>query len=58
MDEAHFEVHIHEGDAAEDYADAQVRVSELIQRASGARGTELHSDIRIFPYAPPIPKHV
>ena len=40
-----FEVRIKEGYAAEDYADAWVRASELIQRAPGARGTELHRKI-------------
>ncbi|MDX1706711.1 antibiotic biosynthesis monooxygenase family protein [Pseudidiomarina sp.] len=37
-----FEVHIKEGHSAEDYAEAWVRASEIIQRAPGARGTELH----------------
>lgn len=37
-----FEVHIKEGYTAEDYADAWVRASRLIQQAPGARGTELH----------------
>ncbi|MDO6822865.1 antibiotic biosynthesis monooxygenase [Marinobacter sp. 1_MG-2023] len=40
-----FEVHIKEGYTAEDYADAWVRASKLIQRAPGARGTELHRKI-------------
>jgi len=40
-----FEVHIKEGFRAEDYADAWVRASELIQQAPGARGTELHRKI-------------
>jgi len=40
-----FEVHIKEGHRAEDYADAWVRASEIIQRAPGARGTELHRKI-------------
>ncbi|UQG54954.1 MULTISPECIES: antibiotic biosynthesis monooxygenase [unclassified Marinobacter] len=40
-----FEVQIREGYTAEDYADAWVRASELIQRAPGARGTELHRKI-------------
>lgn len=40
-----FEVHIKEGHTAEDYADAWVRASEIIQRAPGARGTELHRKI-------------
>ena len=33
-----FEVRIREGYRAEDYADAWVRASELIQQAPGARG--------------------
>lgn len=37
-----FEVHIKPGYTAEDYADAWVRASELIQQAPGARGTRLH----------------
>jgi heme-degrading monooxygenase HmoA len=37
-----FEVHIKEGHTAEEYADAWVRASEIIQRAYGARGTALH----------------
>jgi heme-degrading monooxygenase HmoA len=37
-----FEVHIKQGYTAEDYADAWVRASELIQQAPGARGTRLH----------------
>ena len=40
-----FEVHIREGCTAEQYADAWVRASELIQRAPGARGTTLHRKI-------------
>jgi heme-degrading monooxygenase HmoA len=40
-----FEVHIREGYRAEDYADAWVRASKLIQQAPGARGTELHRKI-------------
>ncbi|AZT83165.1 antibiotic biosynthesis monooxygenase [Marinobacter sp. NP-4(2019)] len=40
-----FEVRIKEGYTAEDYADAWVRASELIQQAPGARGTELHRKI-------------
>ena len=40
-----FEVHIRDGYRAEDYADAWVRASELIQQAPGARGTELHRKI-------------
>lgn len=37
-----FEVHIREGHTAEEYADAWVRASEIIQQATGARGTALH----------------
>lgn len=37
-----FEVHIKAGYTAEDYADAWVRASRLIQQAPGARGTRLH----------------
>ncbi|AKH67817.1 Antibiotic biosynthesis monooxygenase [Spongiibacter sp. IMCC21906] len=37
-----FEVHIKPGHSAEEYADAWVRASELIQQAPGAKGTELH----------------
>lgn len=37
-----FEVHIKAGHTAEDYADAWVRASQLIQQAPGARGTRLH----------------
>lgn len=40
-----FEVHIKDGYSAEDYAEAWVRASEIIQRAPGARGTELHRKI-------------
>ncbi|MEQ8858909.1 MAG: antibiotic biosynthesis monooxygenase [Pseudomonadales bacterium] len=40
-----FEVHVHPGYRAEQYADAWVRASELIQRAPGARGTRLHRKI-------------
>ncbi|TGG90615.1 antibiotic biosynthesis monooxygenase [Natronospirillum operosum] len=40
-----FEVHIKDGYSAEDYADAWVRASALIQQAPGARGTELHRSI-------------
>ena len=38
-----FEVHIRDGYTAEEYADAWVRASEIIQRAPGASCTELHS---------------
>lgn len=37
-----FEVHIKPGHSAEEYADAWVRASKLIQQAPGAKGTELH----------------
>ncbi len=37
-----FEVHIKDGHTAEEYAEAWVRASEIIQRAHGARGTALH----------------
>lgn len=40
-----FEVHIKPGYSAEQYADAWVRASRLIQRAPGARGTRLHRKI-------------
>lgn len=40
-----FEVHIKPGHTAEEYADAWVRASEIIQRAPGARGTALHRRI-------------
>ncbi len=40
-----FEIRIKEGYTAEQYADAWVRASELIQRAPGARGTELRRKI-------------
>lgn len=40
-----FEVYINEGYDAEDYAEAWLRASELIQRAHGALGTELHRNI-------------
>jgi heme-degrading monooxygenase HmoA len=40
-----FEVHIKEGYSAEQYADAWVRASKIIQSAPGARGTRLHRKI-------------
>lgn len=40
-----FEVTIKPGHTAEEYADAWVRASELIQQAPGAMGTELHRKI-------------
>lgn len=40
-----FEVHIREGHTAEEYAEAWVRASEIIQQAPGARGTALHRKV-------------
>jgi heme-degrading monooxygenase HmoA len=40
-----FEVRIKPGHQAEQYADAWVRVSEILQRAPGAKGTRLHRKI-------------
>ncbi|MBD3646200.1 MAG: antibiotic biosynthesis monooxygenase [Pseudomonadales bacterium] len=40
-----FEVTVKPGYTAEQYADAWVRASELIQQAPGARGTRLHRKI-------------
>jgi len=40
-----FEVHIAPGHSAEQYADAWVRASTIIQRAPGAQGTRLHRKI-------------
>lgn len=40
-----FEVHVQEGHTAEEYAEAWVKASEIIQQAPGARGTELHRKI-------------
>jgi heme-degrading monooxygenase HmoA len=40
-----FEVKIKPGYTAEQYADAWVEASELIQKAPGARGTRLHRKI-------------
>ena len=40
-----FEVHVRPGYSAEQYAEAWVRASRLIQQASGARGTRLHRKI-------------
>lgn len=37
-----FEVHIHPGHSAEQYAAAWVRASKIIQQSPGARGTRLH----------------
>ncbi|MFS1523672.1 antibiotic biosynthesis monooxygenase family protein [Microbulbifer sp. 2304DJ12-6] len=40
-----FEIRIKQGFSAEEYAEAWVRASRLIQRSPGAMGTELHRDI-------------
>ncbi|HVR42347.1 MAG TPA: antibiotic biosynthesis monooxygenase family protein [Thermoanaerobaculia bacterium] len=40
-----FEVRIRPGYAAEQYAEAWMRASEIIQRAPGAQGTRLHRKI-------------
>lgn len=40
-----FEVHLKPGYTAEQYADAWLRASEIIQRSPGARGTRLHRKI-------------
>lgn len=40
-----FEVHVKNGYTAEQYAEAWVRASEIIQQAPGARGTRLHRKI-------------
>ena len=40
-----FEVQLKPGYSAEQYADAWLRASELIQQAEGARGTRLHRKI-------------
>ena len=40
-----FEVHLKPGYTAEQYADAWLRASEIIQCAPGARGTRLHRKI-------------
>ena len=40
-----FEVHVHPGHSAEEYAEAWLRASAIIQRAPGARGTRLHRKI-------------
>ena len=40
-----FEVHVHPGYRAEQYAEAWIRASEMIQRAPGACGTRLHRKI-------------
>jgi quinol monooxygenase YgiN len=40
-----FEVHLKPGRSTAEYAEAWVRASEIIQRAPGARGTQLHRKI-------------
>jgi len=40
-----FQVHVMPGYTAEQYAQAWVRASEIIQQAPGARGTRLHRKI-------------
>ncbi|MDH3546701.1 MAG: antibiotic biosynthesis monooxygenase [Gammaproteobacteria bacterium] len=40
-----FEVRVRPGYSAEQYAEAWVRASQLIQQAPGARGTRLHRKI-------------
>ncbi len=40
-----FEVHVKEGYTAEQYADAWIRASRIIQQAPGAKGTRLHRKI-------------
>ena len=40
-----FEVHVKPGYTAEQYAEAWVRASQIIQQAPGARGTRLHRKI-------------
>ena len=40
-----FEVRIRPGHSAQEYAEAWVRASEIIQSAPGARGTRLHRKI-------------
>ena len=40
-----FEVHVKSGYTAEQYADAWVRASKIIQQAPGARGRRLHRKI-------------
>jgi heme-degrading monooxygenase HmoA len=40
-----FEVHLKPGYRAEQYADAWVRASKIIQRSPGAMGTRLHRKI-------------
>lgn len=40
-----FEVRVRPGHTAEEYAASWVRASEIIQKAPGARGTQLHRKI-------------
>lgn len=40
-----FEVHVKPGYRAEEYADAWVRASEILQTAPGAHGTRLHRKV-------------
>jgi hypothetical protein len=40
-----FEIHIKPGHTPEQYAQAWLRASEIIQRSPGARGTRLHRKI-------------
>ncbi|WP_017941037.1 MULTISPECIES: antibiotic biosynthesis monooxygenase [unclassified Thioalkalivibrio] len=40
-----FEIHLRPGCSAEQYADAWLRASRIIQQAPGARGTRLHRKI-------------
>lgn len=40
-----FQVRLKPGKTVDDYAEAWVRASEIIQRAPGARGTQLHRKI-------------
>ncbi len=40
-----FEVHVKPGFNAEQYAEAWIRASEIIQQAPGAQGTKLHRKI-------------
>ena len=40
-----FKVHIRPGHSAEEYAQAWVQASEIIQQAPGARGTALHRSL-------------
>ena len=40
-----FQVRIKEGHTAEEYAEAWVKASKIIQQAPGARGTELHRKV-------------